>query len=59
MRRIGGSTCERASNANALALAAGKFVRLPAGEFPRVEPYKHQEVIHAGGGSGPHPIFRG
>jgi hypothetical protein len=48
---------ERASNANALALAAGEFVRFPSGERPGIEPYKREEFIDAGGGPGHAPFF--
>jgi hypothetical protein len=50
---------ERASNANALALTAGEFVRFAGCEFGRVQAYKREQFIDAGVSPSRVPFFEG
>ena len=53
-RRIGG---ESARDADALALAAGKFMRVARGKFNGIETYQPQQFFDAGGDSRGIPFF--
>ena len=55
--QYGGVHSKRAGNADALPLAAGKFVRLPGREFARVQPYQRKQLIDPRSSSVRVPLF--
>jgi hypothetical protein len=50
---------QRSRYADALALPAGEFVRLPRGEFRTVKPYQRKKFVNARGSPRRIPFFEG